>query len=51
VTQAEYQDHKALIMEKKIAITDEVTWENGLRSFYFSDPAGNVVEVVPEGIW
>jgi catechol 2,3-dioxygenase-like lactoylglutathione lyase family enzyme len=51
VTQAEYQDHKALVMKKKIAITDEVTWENGLRSFYFSDPAGNVVEIVPEGIW
>ncbi len=29
----------------------EQAWKKGLKSFYFSDPAGNVLEIVPEGIW
>jgi hypothetical protein len=34
-----------------IAVIDEVTWENGQKSFYFNDPIGNVLEIVPKGIW
>lgn len=51
VTPAEYEGHKALVKQKGITIIDEVVWKNGLESFYFNDPAGNVVEIVPEGIW
>jgi hypothetical protein len=51
VAAPEYEFHKAEIKRRNIVITDEVTWGNGLRSFYFNDPAGNVVEIVPEGIW
>jgi catechol-2,3-dioxygenase len=33
-------------------ITDTVIWKSGTESFYFEDPAGNVLEVVPDkGIW
>jgi catechol 2,3-dioxygenase-like lactoylglutathione lyase family enzyme len=35
-----------------IKITDEVTWQGGVKSFYFEDPEGNVLEVIPEnGLW
>jgi catechol 2,3-dioxygenase-like lactoylglutathione lyase family enzyme len=51
VAPADYESHKAAIVQMKIRITDEVTWENGKKSFYFEDPAGNVLEIVPEGIW
>lgn len=46
-----YDKTKQEIIEKGITITDEVTWANGQRSFYFEDPAGTVLEVVPVGIW
>jgi catechol 2,3-dioxygenase-like lactoylglutathione lyase family enzyme len=46
-----YEAHKEAIRKKGIVIRDEVTWQNGQLSFYFEDPAGNVLEIVPEGIW
>jgi catechol-2,3-dioxygenase len=46
-----YEAHKAKIRSLGITITDEVQWKNNLRSFYFDDPAGNVVEIVPTGVW
>lgn len=48
----EYAGAKKWIMSKGIAITDEVTWQDGAKSFYFEDPEGNVLEIVPDkGIW
>lgn len=47
----EYEDHKRKILAAGISIIDEVTWKNGQRSFYFNDPTGHVLEIVPEGIW
>ncbi|GCC51016.1 glyoxalase [Chryseotalea sanaruensis] len=47
----DYQKTKQEIIEMGITISDEVTWENGQQSFYFEDPSGNVLEVVPVGIW
>lgn len=51
VSSAEYQLHKEKIQSCGIRITDVLVWKNGLESFYFEDPAGNVLEVVPEGVW
>lgn len=51
VAAAQYQSHKDEIQSKGITITDVLLWKNGLESFYFEDPAGNVVEIVPEGVW
>ncbi len=49
---AEYEDHKKELTKKKVEIIDEVTWESGRKSFYFLDPAGNVLEIVPDsGVW
>lgn len=48
----DYEESKRQIEGKGIEIIDEITWKSGKRSFYFSDPEGNVLEVVPdEGIW
>ena len=29
----------------------EETWRAGVKSFYFHDPDGHVLEVVPKGMW
>lgn len=52
VTLADYAHAKEWIKSKGIQITDEVTWQSGITSFYFEDPEGNVLEIVPDdGIW
>jgi catechol-2,3-dioxygenase len=49
---AEYEQSKQEIKSKGIKITDEVVWSSGKESFYFEDPEGNVLEIIPnEGIW
>jgi catechol 2,3-dioxygenase-like lactoylglutathione lyase family enzyme len=47
----EYERTKQTILQKGIPIIDKVIWETGQESFYFEDPAGNVLEIVPVGIW
>lgn len=47
----EYEVHKKEIEALGIPITEAVVWKNGQESFYFNDPIGNVVEIVPEGVW
>ena len=47
----DYTWQKGELVRQGINIIDEVIWESGQESFYFEDPAGNVVEVVPVGIW
>jgi catechol 2,3-dioxygenase-like lactoylglutathione lyase family enzyme len=52
VPEQDYQKTKEELQSKGISIIDEVTWESGQTSFYFEDPAGNVLEVLPDtGIW
>lgn len=46
-----YETAKKEVAAMGITITDEVTWQNGQKSFYFEDPIGNVIEIVPKGIW
>ena len=46
-----YLKWKKLVQEKGIAITHEQDWKDGLKSFYFEDPDGHVLEIVPAGIW
>jgi catechol 2,3-dioxygenase-like lactoylglutathione lyase family enzyme len=47
----DYEWQKNEIIRHGILITDEVSWQSGQKSFYFEDPAGNVLEIVPVGIW
>jgi len=51
VTQSEYEKWRQKILDAKIEITHEQEWKDGLMSFYFEDPFGNVLEIVPNGIW
>jgi catechol 2,3-dioxygenase-like lactoylglutathione lyase family enzyme len=52
VPQADYEESRRSVLSLGIAITDEVEWSNGQKSFYFEDPEGNVLEILPEGaIW
>jgi catechol 2,3-dioxygenase-like lactoylglutathione lyase family enzyme len=47
-----YEAAKQEIKSKGIKIIDEVIWRSGKKSFYFNDPAGNVLEIIPEsGMW
>ena len=40
------------VERRGIRITETITWKSGAQSFYFEDPEGNVLEIVPEtGIW
>jgi catechol 2,3-dioxygenase-like lactoylglutathione lyase family enzyme len=51
VSAEEYEEHKTEIQQRGITIIETMVWKNGQESFYFNDPIGNVVEIVPEGIW
>ena len=52
VAKEDYVSAKAEIRSKGITIIDEVTWRSGEESFYFEDPEGNVLEILPDqGIW
>ncbi|WKN42846.1 VOC family protein [Tunicatimonas pelagia] len=47
----DYKDWKEKLQQKKVEIIHEQFWKEGLYSFYFRDPVGNVLEIVPPGIW
>ncbi|MBX2942545.1 MAG: VOC family protein [Cyclobacteriaceae bacterium] len=51
VAAEDYEMEEQSLITKGILITDEVIWKRGLKSCYFEDPVGNVLEIVPEGIW
>lgn len=52
VATRDYEHTKQEIIQKGIRITEIVKWPLGGESFYFEDPAGNVLEIVPDkNIW
>jgi catechol 2,3-dioxygenase-like lactoylglutathione lyase family enzyme len=51
VVASEYEDTKSELLEKGIEISYEHIWPGGQKSAYFSDPEGNVLEIVPSGLW
>jgi catechol 2,3-dioxygenase-like lactoylglutathione lyase family enzyme len=52
ISDRRYPEVKQEIIDKGIEIVDEITWPGGKKSFYFNDPEGNVLEILPEkGIW
>lgn len=46
-----YEGWKEYLQERDIEITRELSWGNGTRSFYFEDPAGNVLEISDGDMW
>lgn len=52
VVNSRYEEAKAFILSKGVAITQEMEWKPGVKSFYFEDPEGNVLEILPDaGVW
>jgi catechol 2,3-dioxygenase-like lactoylglutathione lyase family enzyme len=47
----DYERWKARVTEAGVPIVEEREWENGVRSFYFHDPAGNVLEIADGDLW
>jgi catechol 2,3-dioxygenase-like lactoylglutathione lyase family enzyme len=46
-----YEDWKRHLAAHDVPLTDEIAWGNGVRSFYFDDPAGNVLEIADGDMW
>ena len=51
VGQNDYANTKEKLIRCGIEITHVQNWTAELESFYFEDPFGHVLEVVPSGIW
>lgn len=47
----EYEQVRERIAGAGIEITHDHEWSSGGRSFYFKDPAGNLLEVADRDIW
>jgi catechol 2,3-dioxygenase-like lactoylglutathione lyase family enzyme len=47
----DYERWKQRLSDNGIPILEERTWDNGVRSFYFHDPAGNVLEIADGDLW
>ena len=51
VGQGQLEGWRALLDELGIEIEREVTWDQGGRSLYVRDPAGNSVELTEDDLW
>ncbi len=51
IAAADYDAWKKHLREQDVAVTSEVAWPAGGRSFYFRDPEGNVLEMASPGLW
>lgn len=51
VAPSDYEGWKNHLTTEGVEITRELTWKDGLRSFYFEDPAGNVLEIADGDLW
>ena len=51
VPPADYQGWKTYLPEQGVEVLQEVQWEVGVLSFYFLDPAGNVLEMANGDLW
>ena len=47
----DYDAWKQRVSDEPASILQEIEWENGVRSFYFHDPAGNVLEIADGDLW
>ena len=47
----EYDGWKEKLRNEGVEIVQEIDWRQGPRSFYFEDPAGNVLEIAEGDMW
>lgn len=46
-----YEAWKVYLDERGVECVSEAIWGNGMRSFYFQDPAGNILEIAEGDFW
>jgi catechol 2,3-dioxygenase-like lactoylglutathione lyase family enzyme len=46
-----YDRWKGYLEANGVRLIDEITWDRGIRSFYFNDPAGNLLEIADGDMW
>jgi catechol 2,3-dioxygenase-like lactoylglutathione lyase family enzyme len=47
-----YEEWKIHLTERNVEIGQQIRWdETGFHSFYFEDPAGNVLEIADGDLW
>lgn len=51
VAPGDYDAALQQVQQAGIAILHHHEWKHHLRSFYFHDPDGHVVEIIEEGVW
>lgn len=47
----DYDRWKAHLERHEVEVIEEIDWSRGVHSFYFEDPAGNVLEVANGDMW
>jgi catechol 2,3-dioxygenase-like lactoylglutathione lyase family enzyme len=47
----DYEAWKQRVSDEASLILQEIEWDNGVRSFYFHDPAGNLLEIADGDLW
>jgi catechol 2,3-dioxygenase-like lactoylglutathione lyase family enzyme len=47
----DYERWKQRLLEHGVSIVDEIEWGNGVKSFYFHDPAENLLEIADGDLW
>ena len=47
----DYESWKQRLIDDEVPIVEEREWDNGVRSFYFHDPAGNLLEIADGDLW
>ena len=47
----DYERWKERLNDGAVTIIEERDWDNGVKSFYFHDPAGNVLEIADGDLW
>jgi len=47
----EYDAWKQRLTDRGVTLIDEIDWVRGVRSCYFNDPAGNLLEIAERDLW
>jgi catechol 2,3-dioxygenase-like lactoylglutathione lyase family enzyme len=47
----DYERWREELQANGIELVKEIEWEGGTRSFYFEDPAGNLLEIAEGDMW
>ena len=47
----DYDAWKERLADRGVTLIDEIEWDGGVRSCYFNDPAGNLLEIADRDLW